>query len=58
MAADYEKLYFYLFNRITDALGELDAGMVDTARTVLAAAQIRTEEIYIDEEKVLENAPK
>ena len=58
MAADYEKLYFYLFNRITDALGGLDAGRVDTARTVLAAAQIRTEETYIDEEKVLENAPK
>lgn len=58
MAADYEKLYFYLFNRITDALGELDAGRVDTARAVLAEAQIRTEEMYIDEEKVLGNAPK
>ena len=46
MSADYEKLYHYLFNRITDALGELDAGRVDTARTVLAAAQIRTEESF------------
>ena len=45
MAADYEKLYFYLFNRITDALGELDAGRVDTAWTVRAAAQIRHEEM-------------
>ena len=58
MLADYEKLYHYLFNRITDALGELDAGRVAAARTVLAAAQIRTEEMYIDEEKVLGNAPK
>ena len=58
MAADYEKLYHYLFNRVTDALGELDAGRVDTVRTALAAAQMRTEEMYIDEEKVLENAPK
>ena len=58
MAADYEKLYLYLFNRITDALGELYAGRVDTAGAVRAEAQMRTEEMYIDEEKGLGNAPK
>ena len=26
MSTDYEKLYFYLFNRITDALEELEEG--------------------------------
>lgn len=38
MAADYEKLYFYLFNRITDALEELEKGRSETARLLLVRA--------------------
>ena len=46
---DYEKLYYYLFNRITDALSELEAGRAEAARDVLISAQTRAEELYIGE---------
>lgn len=46
---DYEKLYYHLFNRITDALSELEAGMAEAARNVLISAQMRAEELYIGE---------
>lgn len=44
---DYRTLYFYLFNQITDAVEELDAGMYAEARERLAAAQSSTEEQVI-----------
>lgn len=46
---DYEKLYFYLFNRITDAISELEAGRAGAARAALIEAQMRAEEMYIEE---------
>lgn len=51
---DYEKLYYYLFNRITDALSELEEGRAEAARAeaarnVLISAQMRAEELYIGE---------
>lgn len=46
---DYEKLYFYLFNRITDAISELEAGRAEAARAVLVSAQQGAEELYIGE---------
>lgn len=53
---DYEKLYGYLFNCITDALAELrvfvnvkEAGRAEAARAVLISAQMRAEEMYIEE---------
>lgn len=48
MAVDYEELYFYLFNRITDALGELDAGRMEAARELLVSAQQCAEEMYVE----------
>lgn len=38
MAADYEKLYLYLFNCITDALEELEKGRSEMARLLLVRA--------------------
>lgn len=46
---DYEKLYYYLFNRITDALAQLEAGNTAAARAVLVSAQQGAEAMYIEE---------
>lgn len=43
---DYEKLYYYLFNRITDALAQLEAGNTAAARAVLVSAQQGAEAMY------------
>lgn len=48
MSTNYEELYFYLFNRITDALGELDAGRMEAARELLVSAQQGAEEMYVE----------
>ncbi len=45
--ADYEKMYFILFNAITDALRLMDAEQYADAAIRLAAAQCETEELYI-----------
>ena len=47
----YKKLYFYLFNRITDALAALAAGDVWLARQILIAAQRECEERCIAAEE-------
>ena len=43
----YQKLYFTLFNLITDALSALDAGDAERAKQMLIAAQQECEERYI-----------
>lgn len=48
MSVDYEKLYFYLFNRITDALEELEKGRSELAREILVNAQQAAEEMYVE----------
>lgn len=48
MMVDFKKLYFTLFNRITDALAELEAANCEEAKKILMDAQITTEEMYID----------
>jgi len=48
--ANYEKLYFMLFNTITDALRLLEIEDVVGASVKLAAAQVLAEEEYISEE--------
>lgn len=48
---DYEKMYKLLFNRITDALTELDKYNVGTAKEILIKAHQDAEEIYINDEK-------
>ena len=45
---DYEKMYFTLFNAITDALRLIDAEQYADAAICLAAAQCKTEELYIE----------
>ena len=44
---NYEKMYFTLFNAITDALGMMEAGRYADAQICLAAAQCQTEELYL-----------
>ena len=44
---DYMKMYAVLFNAITDALNELDHSP-EEARSLLIAAQQKTEEIYVE----------
>lgn len=45
---NYAGLYTLLFNRITDALQELDQGKCGAAREILRTAQQEAEERYID----------
>ena len=44
---DFEKMYYHLFNAITDALSEQD---VEQAKAILMQAQCDTEEMYIEAE--------
>ena len=43
----YSELYYYLYNRITDALLALEGGNTDAARAVLLEAQQEAEDKYI-----------
>ena len=54
----YKKMYFTLFNSITDALEQLEQGDFLRAMDLLKNAQLRTEEIYIRSgSPLLEQAP-
>ena len=44
----FEKMYFLLFNAVTDALRELDQGHQEMAQSLLKHAQQDCEEIYMD----------
>ena len=46
---EYKEPYLLLFNRITDALAELEKQNYGTARELLRQAQIDAEELYISE---------
>ncbi len=43
----YKKMYLLLFNRVTDALRELERGNADRARELLMTAQRDCEELYL-----------
>lgn len=43
----YKKLYYYLFNMVSDAIEMIDNGQCNMAREILIKAQQETEEIYI-----------
>ena len=47
---DYEKMYFLLFNAITDALENIADCNYGAARDLLIFAQQQTEELYIGAE--------
>ena len=51
---DYKKMYFHLFNAITDALGDMENGDPSAAEQRLIRAQQEAEEMYInaDDESV------
>ncbi len=48
---DYQKLYFHLFNAVTDALEAMDTMRLAAARRILVDAQRQTEELYMDSEE-------
>ena len=53
----YKKLYFALFNRISDAVAALDDGNYALARSILCAAQQEGEELYLEENPDEEDTP-
>ena len=50
---DYKKLYHLLFNAITDALDRIDHLELTTAVQQLRDAQVKAEEMVINEEEEL-----
>lgn len=46
---DYEKMYYLLFNAVTDSLRQMETMNFGTAAEILKQAQIRCEEMYIGE---------
>lgn len=47
---DYQKMYFHLFNAITDALGQLEEQNYGLAAECLKEAQLTGENAYIAED--------
>ena len=47
---DFEKMYYLLFNAITDALAHMDATNYGLAAVCLKTAQTESEELYISAE--------
>ena len=50
---DYEKMYHILFNAITNALRELEAGRTELAARLLMEAQRETEKRYIEAKRLV-----
>lgn len=48
---NYEKMYYYLFNAVTDAIEKMEELDFGTAKQKLITAQQETEEMYIKSEK-------
>ena len=47
---DHEMIYFHLFNRVTDAVRELEQQNYGNAKDILINAQQEAEEGYISDE--------
>ena len=47
---DYKKLYFHLFNAVTDALHAIEQQNYGQASAILITAQQETEEMYMEGE--------
>ena len=47
----YKKLYFHLFNAVTDALQAIEQQNYGQAAALLVTAQQETEEMYMDEDE-------
>lgn len=53
--ADYKKMYYALFNVITDAIQNIDQQNYDEAKDLLICAQQEAEELFISvEEDILD----
>ena len=50
MMPDYQKMYFHLFNAITDALGQLEQQNYGLAAERLKAAQVDGENAYLTDD--------
>lgn len=48
MHTSYSEIYYYLFNRVTDALECLKSNDVSSAQRILIEAQRETEEMYMN----------
>ena len=46
---NYQKLYTFQFNRITDALQQLENSNYGTVKEILKTAQTGAEELYLDQ---------
>ena len=46
--ADYKKMYFTLFNAVTDATEELVKLNIGNAKSILIAAQEKCEDMFLD----------
>jgi len=47
----YQKMYYKLFNAMTDALQAMEAQNYGVAREIIETAQQQAEEIFLDEEE-------
>ncbi len=54
----YEKLYYRLFNAVTDALEELEQNNYGRAAELLKTAQRDGEEFYIEQGQKTKKAPR
>ncbi len=45
----YQKMYFILFNAITDSLEEIEGSNFEKAKAILRNSQIVAEEAYLDQ---------
>ena len=55
---DYEVMYFRLFNRVTDALAELEKLNFGAAAEILRTAQQAGEDSYVEAEGTLDENQK
>ena len=47
----YKKMYYFLFNRISQAVRAIDLGNLNLARNILCIAQQEGEELFLEDEE-------
>lgn len=52
----YKKMYYHLFNAVSDAIERMDKGQREEAREGLIKAQQEAEDLYIGREHIPETA--
>lgn len=52
----YEKMYYHLFNAVTDALSALERRNYGQAEGILKTAQQKSEEIYLEQPRKTKKA--